>query len=108
MATIVKNENFISITSISDDVTTEQIFNNNGQAVRIRSITLIAGDADDILRVEWNGASGAVICQLYGYGAGIPSTRVFGDNQYGQSMKPFIDYTDCTLSAGHIVLIEMA
>jgi hypothetical protein len=107
VATIVKSENFISITAIAADVTQEQIFNNNGRAEWIRRITFIpAGDAD-VCEIQYGDANGAILCKLFSGDAGLPAVAEFGGER-GAPMKIFIDFDGGTYTENHILLIELA
>ena len=105
---IVKSEKFISITGIAADVTTEQIFNNNGEAEEVKRITFIPAGDTDVCEIQYGDANGAVICKLFSGDAGLPAVAEFGGGRSGQPMKPFIDYDGGSYTSNHVLLIELA
>jgi len=105
MATRVQTGNFIELTVIAADVEPSDIFTND-QEHKIKRIEFVAGANNDILVVKQGSATGATIVTLATPDVEIVD-RVFFDDG-GQWMLPYIDFSDCTLTADHKVVIELA
>uniref|UniRef100_A0A6M3IPF9 Uncharacterized protein n=1 Tax=viral metagenome TaxID=1070528 RepID=A0A6M3IPF9_9ZZZZ len=71
---------------------------------RIASIQFDPGAAADKLVVKDGSDTGAVRCSFGPVdGAGDQRIKYF----FGARFSPYIDFSDCTLSAGHRVIIEL-
>lgn len=104
MATILQTDNFIDITAIAADLSSEDIFRDN-QEHKIRSIMFIAGANNDKCVIKNGGESSATITVLATPDVELPAIRYF-DNS-GQYMRPFVDFGDGVFSAGHKLIIEV-
>ncbi len=71
-----------------------------GEDFPIMSIKLLPGQANDILIVKNGSATGPKVCKLESTD-GEPRIEYF----FGSYFQPYIDYSDCTLSANHGVVI---
>ena len=107
MATITKTGNFIEITSIAADVESKDIFrdSNAHEDKKVRSILFVAGSDNDKCVIKNGSASAATIVVLATPDVELPAIRYF-DNS-GQYMKPFVDFSDCTLNTGHKLIVEI-
>lgn len=88
--------NTIALTAIDADW-------DMGAVRKIQSIVFTPGAANDELVVKDGAATAATICKLV-----CPTTAPqiwYGD---GCSKQVFIDYSECTVSANHVVSINMA
>ena len=105
MASFKRSSNFFEITSIAADVDSKEIFQDSDLNVKkVKRIEFIVGNANDILVVKEANDAGPEITRL-GSTSTIESDRCYFEG--GQYMKPFIDFGDCTLNAGHKVIIEL-
>lgn len=97
-ATIVSTRLVKSITGVDEDL---DIFGDN---IPLESIQFVPGAAADKLVVKEGTAAGAVIYSCLAPAAldGSMYIKNFG----GTSHRPVIDFSDCVLSAGHMVLVE--
>jgi len=68
--------------------------------IPIVSIKLFPGAANDILIVKNGSDTGPTICKLESTD-GEPRVEYF----FGSYWQPYIDFSECTLSAGHSVVI---
>jgi hypothetical protein len=103
MATILKTGNFINVTSIAADVTHEEIFAKSYE-VKVKSFEFVVGSANDKISIKNGSDASAVIAKIGSAAAPEPAFKYFGDGQY---MKVFIDFSECTLGAGHLLIIEL-
>lgn len=105
MATVLKTKNFINVTEIAADVAHADIF-SIPEEVKVRSIEFVPGNANDKIEITNGSATSAVIARL---GSGVAAESVIKNfGEQGQYMKIFIDFSDCTLNAGHMLIIELA
>ena len=105
MATFVRSGNFFEVSAIAADVNSWEIFRHKTPSiVKVKRIEFIVGNANDVLVVKQTNESGAIICKL-GSSAAAESDRCYFYG--GQYMEPFIDFSDCTLNAGHKVIFEL-
>ena len=105
MASFKRSGNFFEITGITADVDSKEIFQDSDLNVKkVKRIEFIVGNANDILVVKEANDAGPEITRL-GSTSTIESDRTYFEG--GQYMKPFIDFGDCTLNAGHKVIIEL-
>lgn len=104
MATVLKTGNFVNITSVSADLSHENIFAKS-EEVKIKSIEFIPGAANDIISIKNGSDSSASICKLGSGVAAESAVKYFGKGQY---MRVLIDFSECTLTAGHKLILELA
>lgn len=95
--TVTKSGNVKNITVI--DVDWDQ-----GQVYPLESIQFVPGAGGDCLVVKEGSASGAVI--FYAKAPATLDGNMFVKYFNGQNHRPYIDFSDCTLSSGHRVIIE--
>lgn len=95
--TVLKSGLVKNITAI--DVDWDQ-----GQQTPLESIQFIPGAGSDKLVVKEGSASGAVIFQ--GTAPAVLDGGFFIKYFNGALHQPYIDFSDCTLSSGHMVIIE--
>jgi len=88
------NGNHIEITSLVADY-------DHGSVERIASIIFIPGATDDVLVVKDGSDTGPTV--MYVKCADTYDQRV--KYFYGQALQPYIDFSECTLSTGHKILI---
>jgi hypothetical protein len=72
-----------------------------GEQRSLQSIQFNPGDTNDILVVKQGDASGPVIFQTKADSASDEVIKYF----HKIGLQPFIDYSACTLSAGHKVIV---
>jgi len=104
---VLKTENFIEITGIAADIGVKEILGADDahKWTKIRSITFIAGANDDKCVIKNGDENSATITVLSTPDVELPAIRYF-DNS-GQFIKPFVDFSLCTLNVGHKLLIEI-
>jgi len=96
----------IEITDIEEDVkwsdvTTDPQFSGGWH---INFIQWVPGTADDVLMIQnGSGLSDPLIYYSWAQGANVDLPRYF----YGAKVQFFIDYSQCTLSTGHKVLVQL-
>lgn len=107
MATILKTENFIEITSITADVESKDILGSDDahKYTKVRSLTFLAGLDNDKCVIKNGSAASATITVLATPDVELPAIRYF-DNS-GQFMKLFIDFSEGTFNAGHKLIVEI-
>ena len=103
--TVLKSDNFINVSTITEDAEWYTILNHTTNKVnKFKRIEFIGGADNDILVVRQNDGSGAEICRLGTPDVERPDRIYFFGGQY---LTPFIDFGDCTLNAGHKVIFEL-
>jgi hypothetical protein len=96
MANTVENDGiFIEVSQMDSDY-------DVGAPVPVHSIKLIPGAADDIVVIKSFSVTGVEGCKLHS-SDGEPRYELFN----GIYWRPVIDYSECTLSAGHRIIITM-
>ena len=103
MATILRTGNFVNISAIAADVSMQDIL-QTANDVKVRRMEFIPGSANDVIVIKSGSDAAAVICKLGSASAAEPDRAYFGD---GQLMRPFIDFSDCTLNTNHKLIIEL-
>ena len=104
MATILQTGHFITITAIAADVLPAAIFKGNEDRL-VKRIEFVAGAGNDICVIKQKTDAGATIATLATPDVEIIDRVYFEDG--GQFMSPMIDISDCTLNAGHKLVIEL-
>ncbi len=105
MATFARSGNFFNVSAIAADVNSWEIFRHKTPAiVKVKRIEFIAGANANVLVIRETNGSGPEITRLGCPDAVQPDRCYFEGGQY---MEPFIDFGDCTLSAGHKVIFEL-
>lgn len=116
MATACKlTHNVIELTGIaadwdltsSDDTDALDLFGKPG--IAISSIRFRPGGSADRLVVKEDSATGVTICEMrYGSGGvGVFPNEDLIEYFHGARHRPYIDFSDCTLTSGHKVLIKL-
>lgn len=105
MATIVRTQNFITVSGIAADVTPSDIFKDSQEKL-IKRIEFKPGAGGDTCVVKQETDTGATITILAGVAAFNVDRVSFGD--VGQYMKPYIDFSAGVFSANHSLTIELA
>lgn len=105
MTAILKTQNFITITTVTADVPPGDIF-KNGDDHKVKRIEFKGGADDDICVIKNKTDAGATISNMSVGDANVPDRVYFEDG--GQFMQPFIDLSASTLSANHVIIIEIA
>ena len=103
MATVTRTGNFVNISAIAADVSMQDIF-QTANDVKVKRMEFIVGSANDVIVIKNGSDSSAEICRL-GSASAAEADRIYF--QGGQLMKPFIDFSACTLNAGHKLIIEL-
>lgn len=108
MTTVAKSAGVsVTVTSIDGDWLwsadlTEAAYN---KGLRLESMVFVAGDAGDKIHVKETNASGSdIFPPVEALGASYPILVPLN----GKTVKPFIDYSECTLSAGHRFIMYFA
>ena len=97
MSTIVTGgptDNIIDLSSIDEDY-------DFGEYRKLTSIQFVPGAADDVLVVKDVDADGPRVLEIKADTDSDETIKYF----YGDPVHTFIDYSACTLSAGHCVII---
>ena len=103
--TVLKSGNFINVSNLTEDCDAWTITTRREpDVVKFKRIEFIGGANADILVIKQDGAGGPEICRL-GTPDAVEPDRVYFEN--GQYLTPFIDFGDCTLNAGHMVIFEL-
>ena len=108
MATVLKTENFIEISSIAADLEAKTILGTDDahKYTKIRSITFLPGADNDKCVIKNGSAASAMVTVLASPDVELPAIRYFDDG--GQWIKPFVDFSECTLNAGHMLIFELS
>jgi len=102
-ATVTKTNRTLNLTAIDADWLWSTTFPNDA-AIRIQSIEFIGGAANDVMVIKEGSDSGAVM-----FSRKVPDTDYRQIKYFwGQLLRPVVDYSDCTLNAGHRVIIELS
>ncbi len=106
-ATVTKSDLMISITGIDADWvwTDEYVSGSRAESLKVQWIYFSPGATDDVLAIEHINASGS---RIFPNTAAADAYSPIAIPYYGAKLKPYIDFSDCTLSAGHQVLILLA
>ena len=88
------SQQFILLTAIDADW-------NEGTERKLHSIQFVPGAADDVLSLKFGTAAGPEIFPVPAATSTEPYIKYFG----GVKAQVFIDYSGCTLSSGHQVII---
>jgi len=102
MATEVQSKGTIQITGIAADWDWGTVMTDFPNDVRLASITFVPGAANDKLIVKEDSAAGAVIMHALCLDTD-EKIKYF----YGTKHSPYVDFSDCILSAGHMVIIDL-
>ena len=105
MAITIEDQGFIDITSISADwdyASEVAAYPREKEGPIIDLILFAPGAANDRLVIKNGDASGPVVFKAT---ATTTDERVV--YYHGKRMRPFIDYSECTLSTGHQVVISL-
>lgn len=104
MATISPEvDGFVSITEIAADVDWEDL-RRHLDGVPLASIQFYPGvSGDDVLVVKAKDADGPVIMKAGSANASDDTTKYFN----GRPIRFFIDESECTLSTGHVVILDI-
>lgn len=115
---VVRKDNFFSLTGVAEDWTPEQIFGYAGPTgeikisrIELRGGTGGKGGAVDRVVIKQGGASGPIITTLATPSPEVVDRVYFGvgeDDEEGQYMKPFIDYSESHFNTGHVLVFEVA
>ena len=90
--TIIEKGNFYSLEDIDSD------WSALAEVTNWEAVKFFPGAIDDILVIKEEDASGPVIAKLISHdGEG----RI--DREMSSASRPFLDFSDCTLTAGSIV-----
>ena len=90
--TIKRNDPVIELTAIDSDWT--------GPRRRLQSIQFNPGASGDVLIIKERDENGPIMFQTEADGASDEVIKYF----HGVELEPFLDVSDCTLSAGHMVI----
>ena len=97
-------DKFIEITGIDSDWTWTDTFKGAHNGIAVDFIAYSSGDADgDICVIKEASDTGPAIFPKQAQKTQGPAQIVY----YGCSIKPVIDYGDCTLSTGHSIVIKL-
>ncbi len=103
--TVLKSGNFINVSSITEDCEWFTILNHTTNKVnKFKRISFVGGANNDVLVVKQGDDTGPEICRLGTPDADRPERIYFFGGQY---LTPFIDFGDCTLNVGHMVIFEL-
>ncbi|MDY6910742.1 MAG: hypothetical protein SVM79_00045 [Chloroflexota bacterium] len=97
MSTIVTGgptNNIIDLSGIDEDY-------DLGEYRKLTSIQFVPGAAADVLVVKDVDADGPRVLEVEADGASDETIKYF----YGDQVHVYIDHSECTLSAGHAVII---
>ena len=97
--TVLKSGNVQSISAI--DVDWDQ-----GQIYPLQSIQFVPGAAADVLVVKEGSASGPILAYFKAAATALDGSVLVKYFLHGQNHRPYIDFSECTLSSGHMVIIE--
>jgi len=109
---VIHDGNFFSISGMSKDYTSEQIFKTNMMVdIKIKRIELKGGTGGkygttDKIVIKNGDASGPVITVLATPNPATIDRVYFKDG--GQFMRPFIDFSEGYFNIGHKVVFEVA
>lgn len=74
------------------------------KGIKVVSIEFWGGAANDVLVIKENSAAGAILFKRKTPDTDYSSIKYF----FGSTIHPVIDYSDCTLSSGHKVVITLS
>ena len=94
-ATETRLHDTIMLTAIDADWTASDYYN-------VYSITFIPGAANDVMVVKEATDAGVII--FYALSADADHRTIYYN---GARFKPMVDFSDCTLNAGHEVIINL-
>lgn len=97
MSTIVTGgptDNIIDLSSIDEDY-------DLGEYRKLTSIQFVPGAADDVLVVKDVDENGPWVMEVKADGDNDETIKYFN----GDQVHVYIDYSECTLSSGHAVII---
>lgn len=104
-ATVVRNGPIVTITAIDADWVWTTTFPRHTQGIKVDFIAFKPGaTALDKMSIKMDSATGP---ELF---PSIPSvSQSYGQIVYyhGATLRPVIDFSDCTLTAGHEVIIKL-
>lgn len=100
-ATVNRVDNVVTITAIDADWTWTDTFPGWGPGMRVISIEFIGGAVDDHLVVKNETDAGPTLMDRYIDDVKFSTTKTL----FGARVKPMIDFSACTLSVGHKVII---
>ena len=102
MANEIKKGGSIEVNTIAADWDYGAVY-TNGKNPKICSLTFIPGADSDKIVVKDGSDSGPVIFRASCASAHDEKIKYF----HGMKSRPYVDFGDCTLSAGHKFLIEL-
>ena len=103
-ATVTKGGFTINLTAIDADWTWTDSFPDKGVGgLFVNFIEFVPGALNDIMVIKEGDASGPVC--FYANCAASAEPRIL--QFHGVPMKLFLDFSDCTLNAGHRVIIQL-
>jgi hypothetical protein len=102
-ATVTKTGRIVEITAIDADWLWSTTFPND-QQIKVVSIEFFGGSANDIIVIKDGSDTGAILMKRKIPDTDYSSTKYF----MGARLRPVIDFSDCTLSSGHKVIITLA
>jgi hypothetical protein len=104
-ATVVVSGPIVSITAIDADWAWTDTFGSTSDGIYIEWIAFKPGAASDAMSISDGLATGPEIFPSVPRDS-VNSGQIIYYN--GRKMRPVIDYSDCTLTAGHSVTILLA
>jgi hypothetical protein len=104
-ATVVVSGPIVSITAIDADWAWSDTFGSTSDGIYIEWIAFKPGAASDAMSISDGLATGPEIFPSVPRDS-VNSGQIIYYN--GRKMRPVIDYSDCTLTAGHSVTILLA
>ncbi|MCW7076379.1 MAG: hypothetical protein OCU18_03695 [Candidatus Syntrophoarchaeum sp.] len=102
MATELEARGTIEVNSIAADWDWAAVMTSHPEAVRLASITFIPGAANDKLVVKEDSDAGPVI-----FRALCTDTDEKIKYFYGAKRSVYVDFSECVLSAGHKMIIDL-
>ena len=101
MSITVSEGFFITVTNIAADYVLKT---DISRTANIDAIKFFPGDVNDKLVIKEKSDAGPIITSLL---SSDGEGRKDSDKSIGKSQSPIIDFSECTLSAGHIVTFVM-
>lgn len=101
--TTTQRGNIIEVSTIATDWDWEDASGIPPNGIFLQSISFVAGSNNDVVVIKEGSDSGPIIAQLKSTTAGV-MVDVLLD---GLQCRPVIDFSACTLNAGHKVIFRM-
>jgi len=102
MANVIKSGGSIEVNTIGADWDYGAVY-TTGRNPKLASLTFIPGADGDKLVVKEETDAGPVIFRASCASAHDEKIKYF----YGMKRRPYVDFGDCVLSAGHKFLIDL-